>query len=528
MLHQRVISKCYIKEFFCRKEFNMTKYKKAALAGFRRALPFSLYALAVIIMCLNVALIFDNVLWGDEAFSANMVRNDPYGMMQIIHFWDSHPPFYYFWLKLCSELLGHNSYIYHLASVIPYLGSALLAILCFPKRFGHIPTALFLIFTGLSSECLMYNVEIRMYSTATFFILCAFYAVYLILDENRKSAWWLLVICGLCASYSHLYCFMIAGLMVFFTGCAALLKHGKPALKPALFALFGFIIGYIPWLLEMFGRMAGMLGSWWMTAPATLKETVNMIFGGENTRKLLMPLLALMILMIGLIECRFVSRGEDRRLRLHIKCPNLKGFSTQMLFILVGCLTIACTFIVAYGFSYLIKPMLARRYVYPLTAVIALLLAVAVSYLLHYFKDHPAKVFFPEIPFIAKGLSLLLTTALLITGLQNYRIFYADCRYQENRTQEILSLIGDDPNYLVSNGVTHLSWTVFGYYYPETEGFDASHVAMTADDFWYFKATPMTEEEIASMTDRGYKYDEYKDMVFVKYHCALYHFYKES
>jgi len=53
-------------------------------------------------------------------------------------------------------------------------------------------------------------------------------------------------------------------------------------------------------------------------------------------------------------------------------------------------------------------------------------------------------------------------------------------------------------------------------------------VAMTADDFWYFKATPMTEEEIASMTDRGYKYDEYKDMVFVKYHCALYHFYKES
>lgn len=502
------------------------KLSKTTTDFMKRLLPCTLYTLAAIIICLNIVLIFDNVLWGDEAFSASMVRNSPYGMMQIIHFWDSHPPFYYFWLKFFCEIFGHNSYVYHLASLVPYLLGTLLALICFPKRFGHIPTAVFLIFTGLASECLIYNVEIRMYSTAAFFVLCAYYSSYLIIEDNRKGAWWSMVLCGLYASYSHLYAFMITGVIVFFTGCAAVLKHGKKALRPALFALFGFILGYIPWLLELFGRMSGMLGSWWMTSPATLKETVNMIFGGEATRKLLMPILALMIFIIAIIECRFLHRDPDRKLQLHLKFPDFRNFSTPMLFILTGCLTITCTFIVAYGFSYLIKPLLARRYVYPLTAVIALLLTVTISYLFNHIKEHPIKAYFPEAPDVLKVAFLALTAILLVIGLKNYRTFYADCRYQETRTQEILSLIGDDPDYLISNGVQHLTWSVFGYYYPEAEGIETHHGAMTADDFWYFTLAPMTADEIASMTSRGYKYEEYTDMVFVKYHCSLYHFYK--
>lgn len=502
------------------------KSLKTTVSHAKRILPFIFYALAAIIICLNIVLIFDNVLWGDEAFSANMVRNSPYGMMQIIHFWDTHPPFYYFWLKLFSEIFGHNSYIYHLASLIPYLLGTLLAVIVFPKRFGRIPTAIFLIFTGLSSECLIYNVEIRMYSTVAFFVLCAYYSSYLIIEGNRKGAWWSMVLCSLCASYSHLYAFMITGLLIFFTGCAAIMKHGIKAIRPALFALLGFIVGYIPWLIELFGRLSGMLGGWWMSAPATLKETVNMIFGGESTRKLLMPILAFMIFCIVIIECRFLHRTPDRKLHLHLKLPNFQNFSANMLFILTGCFTIACTFLVAYGFSYLIKPLLARRYVYPLTAVIAMLLMVSVSYLINHIKEHPVKAYFPEIPWVLRGTSLILTILLLVIGLKNYHAFYTDCRYQETRTKEILSLIGEDPDYLISNGVSHLTWSVFGYYYPETESIETHHGAMTADDFWYFNPTPMTEEELDSMTSRGYKYKEYKDMVFVKYHCALYHFYK--
>ena len=67
---------------------------------FRKISPYLLYLLAALILILQFTLTFDNVLWGDEAFSANTVRGTSFeGILQISHFLDSHPPLYYFWLK---------------------------------------------------------------------------------------------------------------------------------------------------------------------------------------------------------------------------------------------------------------------------------------------------------------------------------------------------------------------------------------------------------------------------------------------
>ncbi len=472
-----------------------------------------LYVVAAVVVGLNITLMFDNVLWGDEAFSANMVRHDAKGMMQIIHFWDSHPPFYYFWLKFCSMILGYNSYVYHLASLIPYFGGVILALICFPKRFGHIPTAVFLIFTGLASECLTYNVEVRMYSISAFLVLCGLYAAYLIILENRRSAWLWMVVCGLCGAYSHLYVFMIMGLVIFFTSCAAYIRHGKPVIKRAVWAHICFVVGYGPWFYHLYQTMGRMVGSWWMTAPASLKETVNMIFGGESTRKFLMPVLALMIIAVLFLE-------------LQKKALRLNEYAAEVLFMLVGGAVIASTFVVAYGASYLIKPILARRYVYALTSVIVMLLAVTISYLIGHTEGRLQWKFFGKPENLTKGIFVLLCCVMFAVGLQNYKVFYEESMEQERRTQEVLSLIGDEPQYLISNGVNHLTWSVFGHYYPDVESIEAHHGAMTAADFWYFNTRPMTQEELKSMTDRGYQYEEHLDMVFVKYPCAIYHFYQ--
>lgn len=277
---------------------------------------------------------------------------------------------------------------------------------------------------------------------------------------------------------------------------AKLLLVFCPNWRRGLLAHVCYVLGYGPWFYHLYHTMGRMTSNWWMTAPAALKETVNMIFGGEATRKLLMPVLAVMIIAIIFIECR-----------------HFKHLSTNTLFMLTGCATIACTFIVAYAVSYLYKPLLARRYVYPLTAVIAMLLVVTSSYLINHLKE-------------LKGIYLALAGVLLIIGAKNFLTFYTETMYQETRTQEVLTLIGDAPEYLISNGTQHLSWSVLSYYYPDAEIIETHHGAMTAPDFWYFKTTPMTAEEIASMTDRGYKYDEYLDMLFVKYPCAIYHFYQ--
>ena len=60
------------------------------------ALP---YLLALLVVCLNVSLIFDNVVWGDEAFSVNTAEKSMYGIMQVMYYLDNHPPLYYYWLK---------------------------------------------------------------------------------------------------------------------------------------------------------------------------------------------------------------------------------------------------------------------------------------------------------------------------------------------------------------------------------------------------------------------------------------------
>ena len=78
----------------------------------RRTMFYGIYFLAAFTVILNVTLIFDNVLWGDEAYSANLVRHNLPDMMQIISLTEPHPPLYYYWLKMWVELLGHSGTVF--------------------------------------------------------------------------------------------------------------------------------------------------------------------------------------------------------------------------------------------------------------------------------------------------------------------------------------------------------------------------------------------------------------------------------
>ena len=62
--------------------------------------PVAVLALTVLVVCLNFSMMSDRVLWGDEAFSANTAHKDVDGILQVLYYWDNHPPLYYYWLKL--------------------------------------------------------------------------------------------------------------------------------------------------------------------------------------------------------------------------------------------------------------------------------------------------------------------------------------------------------------------------------------------------------------------------------------------
>ena len=154
------------------------KFDKWKLFLFCRqyVLPILPYLLAVLGICLNVSLMFDNVVWGDEAFSVNTAENSLFGIMQIMYYLDNHPPLYYYWLKLFGELFGFSIPVCHLASLIPYIGGILLAVFWFQKEFGKIPATFFVVISSLSATCVEYNLEIRMYAMAFFCVKSCYYS----------------------------------------------------------------------------------------------------------------------------------------------------------------------------------------------------------------------------------------------------------------------------------------------------------------------------------------------------------------
>ena len=53
--------------------------------------------LAAAIIILHITLIFDRVVWGDEAFSANIIRGTNYaGIFERVYYLENHPPLYYY------------------------------------------------------------------------------------------------------------------------------------------------------------------------------------------------------------------------------------------------------------------------------------------------------------------------------------------------------------------------------------------------------------------------------------------------
>lgn len=263
------------------------QYRNAGLIRFIRKwiVPAGIYLLAAFVIILNISLMFDNVLWGDEAFSANTAKKSMAGIMQVLYYWDNHPPLHYYWLKLFGGLFGHTVPVYHLASLVPFMLGQLLAVTAFRKRFGNIPAAFFVVISGLGYFCLEYNLEVRMYSLAFLGVMASFYCAYRVFCGG-KAAWFYMVFWALVAAYAHYYGLVTVGIMLFITGVAYWARHRGKAWIKGLLALVGFIVGYMPWLTYLLTAVDNVSHNWWMTDVMSLKQSLFMVMGGARMNKL--------------------------------------------------------------------------------------------------------------------------------------------------------------------------------------------------------------------------------------------------
>ena len=483
--------------------------------------PVVVAALAILVVCLNFSMMSDRVLWGDEAFSANTAHKDVDGILQVLYYWDNHPPLYYYWLKLFGTLFGYKVPVFHLASLVPFVIGIVLALTVVRKHFGLLPATFFVMISGLGQACLEYNLEVRMYALAFLCVMGCFYCSYRVIADGNRKTWAGMVLWALAAAYSHYYALVAVGIMMFFTGVAVWIKYrGKTWIKGVL-AIVAFFIGYAPWLYFFYAGLKNVSRGWWMTEILGLDRSLEIVMGGRRMNGIVFPLLILFLVITLVADSSVFSVEKDG---IHLQKPSVKKWSDKTYAMAVGACTILGTLVFAYLLSVVMAPMLAQRYLYPLSAVAIVMLVIGSSRVLELLALLEKQSW--------KGLELLGRVILVVflgimfgMGIQNYGECYDSYEQQKTETDKTLDLIGTPTQNtkMVTNGVKHLGWTVLYYYYPDNEIVNGDYRQAEADSFWYFTPNAMGGDSIAELEQNGYQVTDYGQMQLSQYPFFLYY-----
>ena len=465
--------------------------------------PVVVAALAILVVCLNFSMMSDRVLWGDEAFSANTAHKDVDGILQVLYYCDNHPPLYYYWLKLFGTLFGYKVPVFHLASLVPFVIGIVLALTVVRKHFGLLPATFFVMISGLGQACLEYNLEVRMYALAFLCVMGCFYCSYRVIADGNRKTWAGMVLWALAAAYSHYYALVAVGIMMFFTGVAVWIKYrGKTWIKGVL-AIIAFFIGYAPWLYFFYAGLKNVSRGWWMTEILGLDRSLEIVMGGRRMNGIVFPLLILFLVITLVADSSVFSVEKDG---IHLQKPSVKKWSDKTYAMAVGACTILGTLVFAYLLSVVMAPMLAQRYLYPLSAVAIVMLVIGSSRVLELLALLEKQSW--------KGLELLGRVILVVflgimfgMGIRNYRECYDSYEQQKTETDKTLDLIGTptQDTKMVTNGVKHLGWTVLYYYYPDNEIVNGDYRQAEADSFWYFTPNAMGGDSIAELDQNVYQ-----------------------
>lgn len=537
---------------------------------------YGIWVFAAVVVLLNLSLIFDYVVWGDEAFSINTVRDVGFdGIYQRVLYWDNHPILYYIWIKIWSWLLCSRSFewytenrvwVYHLASVVPFIGGVTMLLCGFRKKLGNLPAFFFVTFTGLSAVCAEYNQEIRMYSLVFFFILWAALESYRIItsEDVRISAWTGMTIAAVLAAYTHYYGAVTGGLLIFVTSLFYYIKHKKLTFLYGVGSVIGYFILYWPWLNVLRHQSGGVVTTWWMEAPDPFNEALKFIFGGKH----MFPVLGLFAVAASLFLLLFKMEKGKLVIRFKAKDKKLGGDITSLI---VCWITLALVFCFAYGVSYLVRPLFTCRYSYPAVPLVVMIVMLCVKGLIsmaakaveeetlnelnegldEHDKAKKLSAYGNEINVVKTtfgkvmlGIVLAIGVIILCISLFDFRYYRSVCKTENLFTRQTLETIGipNEGAIMCATDVQHLAWTVLSFYYPDNEVKDdtAVNIAREADELaqfsngeviraneiWYFTGREVEEAESKYMESLGYTEEAYPGMWVGKYGCNIYHYWR--
>lgn len=483
------------------------------------------YLLALGTVILNISIAFDNVVWGDEAYSQMAIINCSfYGIFEKTYYWDSHPPLYYYYLRIIADMFGYKTSVYHIASLVPFIIGIIVACTLIKKLLGPIPASFFIIVSGLSASCSEYNLEIRMYSLVFMFtFLCAYCAYRIISDGTKISHFILMTIFGVLAAYTHYYGLAVCGLIIFFAGLFNFIANRNiRAFFKWVVSTIIYIVVYIPWLFVLYFQTQAELGNSWMTEPDKLDRIINFITGGERLRPIIFTFIVVMSVVILIKESGLLTiKKGDEKVSVYVALhkPSKKNLSVELKCIFFFWIIILGLLGFGYGVSYLFHPILTFRYVYVLIPIVMFIFMLCMKKLISFNIKDGIKYA------VVWGLMLLT----LILSLLDFKYFRSVTKTQDFQTKRVLDIVGTpaEDAVLVSNGVKHLAWSVLQYYYPnEVTTENPNKLGKEPSEIWCFIGYEFDDDVLKDMKKMGYESDSYMDMWLGKYGINLYHFYK--
>lgn len=437
-----------------------------------------------VLVLMNFIRCFDNALWGDEAFSAARAREPLLTMIESTAA-DVHPPLYYIFTRISYLLVGDSGFAYHFVSFLPYFILIIVALTIIRKEMGLTTALTVVTFSSVTESAVRYNVEIRMYSWACLFVLLSYLCVYFILKRNSWNAWVLMAVFSLSAAYTHYYALIMVA--VFYAGLILLSIFQKQYRFKCAAISIATIIGYLPWLLILILSFKRTASEWWLKNIPTLKSCGYVIF---NHKWVFLVFAASFVLFIlyetDTLNIKYDPKKAKDKIAVKFNSPKIQG--TNWMFPLFGIMSAAGTVVVGLSLSYMIRPFFLERYLFPISAV----MYVVLGYLISRLK-------------LKKIWCLLVIIVYFFQSVPGYvNIFQAESMINQNTSNFCKQLQLDDSDLVLSNN-RHQVWTIIQYYYPQTQASLVSENIIekvdNTKDNWIFWIGELPEKEIEALNE---------------------------
>ena len=226
----------------------LTKYQYPILL-----LEFVVILLMIIRICNNEA-----VHW-DEAYTWQMVTRNTLPQMLRATAADVHPPLYYMLVMGAMKIFGQKIFVAKMVSVAGAAATQIIGIVFIRKHWGVKAAIPFLLVTGLGTQMIYFNVDVRMYSWVIFFVLAAGIFAYEIMLSGKNVWWAAFTIASLGGVYTQYFSVVPLALMYLFLAVWIVAKN-RGQLKKWIICCVATIAGYLPWLavvIDTLERNAG-------------------------------------------------------------------------------------------------------------------------------------------------------------------------------------------------------------------------------------------------------------------------------